>query len=402
MKNLDVSMLVNFSRGNDIGQHIGIQILRSACVGANSGCMVLPSSSSEYVLIFLMIFIFAEPYLYMSGHALSRILERCSWTTGSYVPLPWLTTGFAHVKALLGRNATIEAPSYEREFLLAPNSSTVAIDWYEHPENITKVSHGLLVFFNHGLNGPISNRIIESATRVASAYHMSLCVVSIQGVNGVSLSSMQTGLGLSFVIEMKAATERINQHLGLSFPKAAFGLSIGGAPVLEFLEQEKSTYSSLILISCPLDLERFGMMESELSDLLVSEGKKVVQANSDTLTKSNVEEVTKALEASNVNDLLANVACKEWGHPSTASLYQFLDPYSCLHRLTKPTLLFYALDDESIDFFACIDLIRLCRNPNIAVAVTEVGGHCAFQTFGQDWLMDCVCDFASSSFKPVI
>jgi predicted alpha/beta-fold hydrolase len=318
------------------------------------------------------------------------------------MPIPWLTTATSHFKRAVDKVDLNDSISYDRELLLAPNSSTVAIDWYEHPENIVKNYHGLLVIFTHGLNGRLESLAIKSCLRIAKNHRLSLCAVNIQGVNDVALSSSQTGLGLSFVIELKAAVERINQHLGATFPKAGFALGIGGAPVLEFLNQEKSGFTSLILVSCPLDLDRFCMTENEVMDALLDAGKSVLRRNSDALTKTSVEETSKALAASNLHEFFSNVACKGWGHPTLASLFKVVDPYLHLDTIQKPTLLIYSLDDESVDFTSCVDLIRLCRNPFIAVAVTEVGGHCGFQALNPDWLMESVCQFAASGFKPVI
>ena len=343
-----------------------------------------------------------EPYLYMSGNNMSRVLERCGWTTSSYVSQPWLNSGNSHFKLAIARAVPLSEDSYERELLLAPNSSTISIDWFNHPEEISKRFHGLLVVFAHCLNGSLLTTLINSALRRAGSHKLSVCVVTVQGTNGVALSSDETGMSLSFIIEFKAATDRINQHLGASFPKAAVACSIGGIPVVEFLEVDRSAYSSLILVSCPLDLGRFLVDENEVTDYLLSQGKQVLKDNADVLTRADIEEFSKATEATNLHDFLAYTVSRPRDKQGLSFLLRNVDPYKSLDTIRKPTLMIYALDDESIQFTSSVDLIRLCRNTNIAVAVTEEGGHCGFQTLESDWLAECICEFASSASKPVL
>jgi predicted alpha/beta-fold hydrolase len=330
---------------------------------------------------------------------MSRVLERCIWTTESYIPLPWLQGGFAHLRAALSKVIPIGENDFERELLMAPNASTIAIDWYDHPEDIVKTRHGVVVLFAHALNGEIIQYLVSSIRKKVSAHRLSLCVVTVQGSNGVALSSLQTGLGFSFIIEYKAVTERINQHLGSSFPKAAVACSLGGIPVAEFMDQEKTGYSSVVLISCPLDLGKFLTDENDVTDFLLTNGKQVLKENTEAMTAADVDNFSKASDTSSLNDFLKFTICKQ---TMLSNILRAVDPYERLQSMNKPTLLMYALDDESNDFSSNVDLIRLCRNPNIAVAVTETGGHCGFQSFTPDWLGECVCEFASSASKPVL
>lgn len=337
------------------------------------------------------------PYLYIGGEKISRILENCTWTTSSYIPIPWLTRGDAHTKSAIYRGEPLHEQQYEREILMAANTSTVSIDWFDHPENIVKKYLGLIVIFNHGLNGRLSNGVIRAVGEVAAIRKLGVCVVNLQGTSGLPMSSANIGIGLSFVVEYKAVTERLTQHVGASFPKTAVGMSIGGVPLIEYLGLEKGFFSGLILISCPLNLERFGLLDNVVTDYMMEEGRGILKANADYVTKSEPEAVAKALEAITLNEFLNLTVAKRWGHANILAGYAAVDPYSHLDSMTRPTLLVYSLDDEAIDLTSTIDLLRLCRNRNIAVAVTEAGGHCGFRTLRKDWLATLVTEFADSA-----
>ena len=298
------------------------------------------------------------------------------------------------MKLALAKSEPLAEIAFERELLLAPNGSTVAVDWFNHPEDVVKDFQGIVIIFTHGLTRDLSRQLINSVLRQTPLQRLSVCIVTVQGSNGIALSSPQTGLRLSALIEFKAATERINQHLGSSFPKAAVACSIGAIPVVEYIEQEKSGYSSMILISTPLDVGRFAVDENEVTDYLLNQGKQILKDNADVLTRSDIEDFSKATDATTLNEFLTHAVGK-------ASIGTW-DPYRSLDAIQRPTLMLYALDDESIQFSTSIDLVRLCRNPNIAVAVTEVGGHCGFQFLQSDWLANCICEFASSASKPVL
>ena len=351
---------------------------------------------------FRSIYSLIEPYLYISGTAVSNILARCNWTTDSYTPIPWFLRGASHTISAINRGAALPGSLFEREILMAANASTIAIDWFDHPEDMVKKYQGLLVIFNHGLNGGLSQGLIKSALSAAHPFKLGVCVVNLQGVCEVGMSSTSIGVGLSFILEYKSVTERIHQHVGASFPKTAVALSIGGVPVVEFLAQEKTSYSGLVLVSCPLHLGSFGVQDNVVTDHLLAEGKSTVKTNADVLTaKGNTANVAKAMDASSVNELIEAVGTKPWGHASIDSLLRAVDPHPHLDTITKPTLMVYAMDDEAIDFTTTVDLIRLCRNPNVAVAVTESGGHCGFHTIGGGWLADVISEFASNCSRVI-
>ena len=328
---------------------------------------------------------------------MSRILERCNWTTDSYIPSPLLVRGYSHMSAAMSHGSPVPEDAFEREMLRAPNGATVAIDWFDHPEDIVKKCRSLLVIFNHGLNGALSQTLIKSARALATEHKLGICVINIQGSSGVPLSSPQSSLGLSFIVELKAVVERINQHIGPQFPKTALALSIGGVPVVEFMDQEKSGFSSMVLVSCPMNLDRFGTNE-----LLVDIGKATLRASADDFTEHlGGDVIAKALDSVDLNEFLSHTIAKPWSHPGVSSFYSVVDPLHHLEVIRIPTLLIYALDDTDVDFIRTVDLIRLCRNDQIAFAVTEAGGHCGFQSLKPNWLMRAVCEFAVSSCKPV-
>ena len=328
---------------------------------------------------------------------MSRILEKCEWTTDSFAPSP------AAIFPLLGNVKHSSAPlslkkdhSYEREILNAPNGAVLAIDWYDHPEDIAKKYHGLLVLINHGCTQSFSSSIFQFITDHAHYFDVGCCIVNLQGVNGVQATNSSIGTGLSMIVELKAVTERIHQHLGANFPKSLVAVSIGGIPVIDYLSQDKINYSSACLVSTPLNLQKWCANHSAVMLESLESAKRVIKENAQILTKLNVQGVTKAASATTLSDMFSVL------HTSTLSAwFNSLEPYSRLDQVSKPLAMFYALDDPSMSFLDDVDLMRLCRNQNIAVSVTEHGGHCQFKVINSEsWIGRSVLEFLSISLRP--
>lgn len=67
---------------------------RGSVPGSRVHSLLLSLSSTAYDPYCSVIHeLLVGPYLYFAGDAMSRILERCTWTTSSYVPVPWLFLG---------------------------------------------------------------------------------------------------------------------------------------------------------------------------------------------------------------------------------------------------------------------------------------------------------------------
>lgn len=312
----------------------------------------------------------------MSGSGISRILERCKWTTELYIPAIWDPPA--------NREAVSIDSCTQLELLVAGNSASVGIEWVDQPDDIVKKYQGLLVIFTHGFTEHIAPRMVNAARSVALTHKLGVCVVKMQGSAGVGLSTNHTALGFSFLSEIQAVSDRISQHVGVTFPKIALGFGLGGVPLIEY---SGSAFSGMVLVSCPLNVDRFCSSEANGPTLLC--GKKLVKDNGDFLTRHFPIEMTKAMEAASLEEFVALAKPIGIGFPLT-DLYQFLD------NKTQPTLLFYALDDVHIEFSQTVDLVRLCRNPNIAVAVVESGGHCEFFSVTKtNWLIHAICEFAS-------
>jgi len=328
---------------------------------------------------------------------MSRILEKCEWTTDSFAPS--FASLFPHT---LNRGTASSSPaayrsmSHEREFLNAPNGAILAIDWFDHPEEIAKKYHGLVVLVNHGCTQNSSQAIFDYVVEHSHQLDVGCCIVNLQGVNGVQTNNTSLGTGLSMIIELKAVTERIHQHLGANFPKSLVAVSLGGIPVIEYLSQDKVNYSSACLISTPLNIPKWCSTNSLPVLRCIESAKMVMKDNADQLTKLNIQAVTKASHATTLSDIFNALHTT-----NVSSWYNSLEPYSRLDQISKPLLMFYAIDDESMSFLDDVDLMRLCRNQNIAVSVTEYGGHCDFHVLNRkSWIGLCVLEYLSISLRP--
>ena len=306
---------------------------------------------------------------------MSRILERCSWTTALYM------TPITTERLAPGRSDP------ERELLRAANSTTVAIDWLDSPVDILKQCKGLLMVFTHALTDHIDDNLVFPARQVAWEHKLGVCVVYMQGSGGVSLSSDQTGLRFTFPDELQAVMDRVSQHLGEGFPRFAVAQSVAGAAIVEFFSQEEKSISGIVLVSCPMNIERFVSEDNAVTREMVICGKKYIRENSEYLTSAFPEKATEAVET---DSLAAFMSLFKMNTDAD-------DLYSRLDASKRPTLLLYALDDAAIRLSQNVDLVRLCRNPNVAVAVTETGGHCGFRSLTRkNWLLHAICEFSAS------
>lgn len=328
---------------------------------------------------------------------LSSVLERCSFCTDMYIPVPWLASGRAQTAAAVHNRSYGPADSsFQREILKAPNGSTVGIDWFDHPEDMNKKFAGLLIILNHGCNGCLLWPHLEAARGRAADFGLGCCVVTLQGVGGVPVTSPNVGFGLSFLVELKAIMERVNQHVGAHFPKVAMAFSLGGVPLVEFIGQEKTAFFSCAFVSLPMNLEKFCLAENAVTEHCLVEAKKLLKTNSEFLTGWNLASSTRALDASSLTEFFDAIRQKA----PTSGLYTAVNPAVTIDAIARPSLFVYAADDAAVEFYESVDLARMCRNRNIAVCVTENGGHCGFRTLTDSWLANACLDFLSSTVKP--
>jgi len=339
------------------------------------------------------------PYLYFSGSHVSRLLERCGWTTETYAPSPFIFNGFGHTQRTIQASLSSHTEYFEREILTAPNGSTLGIDWYDHPEDMAKKYHGIIVILNHGCTQRLSKSIIRHIIRGSQKEGVGCCVINMQGVNDVPSTTTSIGTSLSLIVELKAITERLNQHLGSHFPKSIVAFSIAGIPLIDYLSQDKGNYTSTSLVSTPLALKNFCMGDNVSSDACVADVHDLIKANSDILTSWNLDVTSKVAKATTLAEFYDGIGSVSGS--TAASFFHSLEPYSRISQIAKPIILFYALDDESIQFTRDVDLIRLCKNPNVAVCVTEHGGHCGFHTLSEpNWIGSAVLEYLSASMRP--
>ncbi len=306
-------------------------------------------------------------------------------------------SGDSFTSHVIGRGKPLQSNEFERELLKAPNGSTLSIDWMDSPESIPRKFIGLVVVFNHGYGGNIVDYVVRRIIGECHRHKLGCCIVNMQGVAGVpvSVKGPCTGLSLSYVIELKAVTERIVQHVGERFPKSALSLSLGGVPLIEYLSQDKHSYTSSVLISVPLDVERFAQSDNVVTRQCLHSAKSILKANADAMTEWDHEAVRLAMEAQSIGEIHRVLKCRPL--PSFESMHAALDV------IEEPILLMHALDDDSVDFTRSVDLYRLCRNKNIAVSVTQVGGHCASVTVNNrstSWLGSAALEFVASSMRP--
>ena len=326
---------------------------------------------------------FLELYLYFSGDEISRILERC--TLDTYIPSPWLFCGGLQTRVAIGSVTVPFVREYQREILKARNGSTVSIDWFDHPEEMNKKFAGLLLIMNHACNGNMT--LVNSAISLCGEYNLGCCLITMPGISDLPLSFSNAGFNLSLLPELEATMERVNQHVGVHFPKVGLGFSLGGIPLLEFSEfAGKSAFFATAYVSLPINIEQFLIDETLVTTHCLRQMQSVVRANSEFLTSVNPAWCAQAMEATSLKEFLQST-CP--------------NPEVLLTNQNRPTLLVFAIDDVAVPFFDSVDLIKLTKNKQIAIVVTENGGHCGFKTVHTHSVIVTTClEFLANTVRP--
>ena len=342
-------------------------------------------------LVFYFLFLAIRPLVYFKGLAISRLLEKCELPTASFFPNPLLAfyrTGFVQTVAAAAMHAS--APRTDREVLTVASGS-MALDWVL-PSYPDLTARAVLVILDHGL---LSRACVNAIHDLASRARAAAFLVVLVHPPGVAGTEGLSGVGLRLSAELNSASEKITERVGAHLPKVLVAFSVAAIPALSFLPL--SGFAAAAFICAPLDdLSSMFSRSNCATDFMLESGKSFLKNNGDFATRKWLDLITPAVQASTVASFFTEFVDKAVGKYEGA-------PINEVDGLSMPTLFIYSLDDPCIDFQS-IDLLRLIRNDNVAVVVTEQGGHCGFLSGLQSkrWMNEMVLEFLQGATLPVI
>lgn len=327
--------------------------------------------------VYYAVFIMHRPYIYFKGDRINRFFEKCDAPTSSFAPHPFLclpgSSGSLQTYNCnkYVRNRTIKMHIFT-EKVKESSGAEITLDWFtckpitqDSPQFRigvdTKDKHGILVIVKHPLSGSQAAQAIESMT---STPDFQVCVVTLPIGTCSHACSSSPCLGNACI---PIATETIVKRTGNS-PRVILGIGIGGMHVLDYLTRSgiDPHYQAAAFISAGYPT---------MHACNVYSAKNFIKGGGSDLGSEKLW-----CEASSGNE-----CC--FGDSSKSSAAAVLD------GLNIPTLLLHAIDDPLVDVNT-LDILKGLKNPLVAFAITEQGGHCGWCDLkGERWSEKLVFEF---------
>lgn len=317
------------------------------------------------------------------------IKERCPFVNQLYWPTFWCFGGRAQtlVASVLKSHPLVV---YDRELLHTNDGGEIALDWVNNSDS----SNLLTVLILPGLTGTSHhNYILHFVSQITHKLDCTAVVLDNRGLGGLMLKTPRVCCAadtedLEYVIfHIKKTRPNI--------PLMVTGISLGGLILTNFLckmeEQGKSDIHDMIVgaavISTPWDLFKTSKsLEQPLNHLLFNRHltnllKNVLkqQLSSSNFNKFEIPfDMNKGLNSSTVREFDDRIVAPMCGYRDSHEYYTAATLHvKPVDKINVPLLCLNAADDP----FAPEDSIPydlLCRCPNVAMVLTQYGGHVGF------------------------
>lgn len=317
------------------------------------------------------------------------IKERCPFVNQLYWPTFWCFGGRAQtlVASVLKSHPLVV---YDRELLHTNDGGEIALDWVNNSDS----SNLLTVLILPGLTGTSHhNYILHFVSQITHKLDYTAVVLNNRGLGGLMLKTPRVCCAadtedLEYVIfHIKKTRPNI--------PLMVTGISLGGLILTNFLckmeEQGKSDIHDMIVvaavISTPWDLFKTSKsLEQPLNHLLFNRHltnllKNVLkqQLSSSNFNKFEIPfDMNKGLNSSTVREFDDRIVAPMCGYRDSHEYYTAATLHvKPVDKINVPLLCLNAADDP----FAPEDSIPydlLCRCPNVAMVLTQYGGHVGF------------------------
>jgi len=342
---------------------------------------------------------FAYPFLdnkihlyYLENEQNQFFIENSpSLKKGVFKSTPWLASGllqayFGSSKgSLSGDSAYCKAVEYDRELVTLPDKGTLSIDWAKGPQ-LPQDSKVLLI--TPGLTGGSESQYIRNAVLVFQERGYRVGVMHGRGISGTPLTTPQpNNLGLTndldFIVNLI-----LNRYPDA--PLVALGTSMGANLLLKYAGEmgKDCKLLGIAAVSTPFDIVlcsrhlRKPWPTASLPDQYLTKNiTRVFRENRDFL--SSFEELgvdmDMAAQATRSYEFDKLVTCKILGLRNPEQYYRKESCVNVLHSIEVPVFALSSLDDPVVTK-DCIPYEEFTTNPNMILAVTNLGGHIGWFT----------------------
>ncbi|VDK50534.1 unnamed protein product [Anisakis simplex] len=297
-----------------------------------------------------------------------------------YHPIWWCPFGFLQTAVCQLMRSRPTLP-FEREIVSFEDGGITAIDWM----NVDGVQdHTPIVVFLPGICGSTHDcaYILRAVVECRKLGYRSV-VINPRGLGGVQLKTSRT-YNAAWTSDLRHVLKLISNRY-VKAPKIACGFSMGGMILWNYLAEctsaKAAQLNGAICISSPFDpveasrsIERF-FPRIFFNSVLANHLRGIVSPYKDLFeSRCNWDEV---MMSKTVRDFDKAFTVPVFGYKDCNEYYHQAALYWKVHQIPVPTVCLNAADDcfSPVDSIPFADVVR---SENVAVVVTEHGGHTAF------------------------
>jgi predicted alpha/beta-fold hydrolase len=354
--------------------------------------------------------IVAAPELYFvptdSNH---EKIAACPTLNSPFAPIFYMPGGHAQSVLSVALRPPFVNTKYQRQFLPAPDGGRICLDWHDDPECalLPPDAPALLIF--PGLTASSTSIYIRQLAINCRRNGIRAVVFNYRGFHHPITSPM--GSSCADVDDAAIAIKHLRSTLPAGTPVGAVGYSMGANMLAKVMGEQKIHLESAVLVSNPWDFNKLSSkmegMPNKLYSLMLCKWIKGnvfnVPENRDVMRQLPHVDLDHALDSSTIYELDDRLTRKFYHLPSVQEYYNVSSSRPHILNITTPTLCLNSLDDPIIDNDSALPLDEARRNPNIILATTQRGGHCAwsdglFPDSSKSWLTRVMFEYLTASF----
>jgi len=282
--------------------------------------------------------------------------------------------------------------AYRREILTTEDGGHIAIDWVDNDVDNTKYPNHKtrpIVVIMPGITGSSNESYVRHIAYKSIRLGYRVIVFNNRGLGGISLKTPRAYCAcncedLSFVLNH--VTE-----LHPDTPIVMFAVSLGGMLLCHFFLQCGKNINKQIkggmVVSVPFDSES-SMTSLEKTSNLYLYNKRITKALNN-IVKRNLKvfeenrsklpfNLEKVLKASTIREFDEHFTSRSFGYEGSKAYYKATCLSSKSLGQIKVPLLFLNSKDDPFSPEEFIPLANIQKNPNLAIILTDYGGHVGF------------------------
>ncbi|KAI7905100.1 Alpha/Beta hydrolase protein [Cokeromyces recurvatus] len=343
------------------------------------------------------------------------ITETCPSLVGPkavYNPTPYLFNGHLQTgyAAFYNHAPTVNAVTYEREFVDTPDGGTFALDWARTKENLKEDETPTLVVL-HGLTGGSHESYIRCLLEIVTypPFNYRAVVMNSRGCANSEIKTPQMYSG-GYTDDFRVAIQHIQKRLAPNTPLVGIGFSLGSNVLVKYLGEEgdKTPLKAAISVANPFD---FRLSMELLSQSYI--GRKIYSPKmAQNLKNTFARHMDIVVKGGKINpdEVMAAQTIQEFDEACTRKMFDYTtvnnyyrDASSCrfIEFVKIPLLCLNALDDP-IAAADCIPYDEIKTNPNVVLATTDYGGHLGWfenVKYPTRWMVKPLTEFIVAMFQ---